>query len=63
MIFCKSKKFFLFFAVLVLCASCQDDEQINNQILEIKQLDSLIANKLVYRQNRDHFILDLKTKV
>ena len=63
MIFCKSKKFFLFFAVLVLCASCQDDEQINNQSLEIKQLDSLIANKLVYRQNRDHFILDLKAKL
>ncbi len=63
MIFCKSKKFFLFFAVLVLCASCQDDEQVNNQSLEIKQLDSLIANKLVYRQNRDHFILDLKAKL
>lgn len=63
MIFCKSKKFFLFFAVLVLCASCQDDEQVNNQSLEIKQLDSLIANKLVYRQNRDRFILDLKAKL
>lgn len=63
MIFSKSKMFSLFFAVLVLCASCQDDEQVNNQSLEIKQLDSLIANKLVYRQNRDRFILDLKAKL
>lgn len=55
--------FSLFFAVLVLCASCQDNEQVNNQCLEIKQLDSLIANKLVYRQNRDRFILDLKAKL
>lgn len=63
MIFSKSKMFSLFFAVLVLCASCQDNEQANNQCLEIKQLDSLIANKLVYRQNRDRFILDLKAKL
>lgn len=63
MIFSKSKMFSLFFAVLVLCASCQDNEQVNNQSLEIKQLDSLIANKLVYRQNRDRFILDLKAKL
>lgn len=63
MIFSKSKMFSLFFAVLVLCASCQDNEQVNNQCLEIKQLDTLIANKLVYRQNRDRFILDLKAKL
>ena len=59
----KSKKLFLLCAFFILCASCNDNEQVNDQSMEIRQLDSLVANKLDFRIKRDRHIADLKKRL
>ena len=59
----KSKKLFLLCAFFILCASCNDNEQVKDQSMEIRQLDSLVANKLDFRIKRDRHIADLKKRL
>lgn len=59
----KSKKLFLLCAFFILCASCNDNEQVNDQSMEIRQLDSLVANKLDFRIKRDCHIANLKKRL
>ena len=59
----KSKKLFLLCAFFILCASCNDNEQVNDQSMEIRQLDSPVANKLDFRIKRDRHIADLKKRL
>lgn len=59
----KSKKLFLLCAFFILCASCNDNEQVKDQSMEIRQLDSLVANKLDFRIKRDRHIADQKKRL
>ena len=54
---------FLLCTFFILCASCNDNEQVNDQSMEIRQLDSLVANKLDFRIKRDRHIADLKKRL
>lgn len=63
MLFRKSKKFIPLFVVLLLIISCQDNNDIKNQSVEINKLDSLITEKSAFRKKRDGNIFNLKAKL